>query len=416
MASEYGLIKVQEIVDLYKSEKDKFTDHDSLKIITFISRGLNELKFVTPSMPVEKILTINSNTLTAAIPVNASRIYGVGRLLNNQYIPLVEGNLSSKGNLAEYTVGQDLGFGIVAQVLADKYIIAAKDNIGKYQFGKIITSVDKGVGYQGVDVDFVVGVDEIPRTNSYDGVFNTSLIIESASQMTSINATITDDDVNTYNYAAYKCAEYSIGGYSNWYLPSKDELREYLTVKGLDSKSYITSTEYETTDPLVNAYLEIYAIENITAVDIFTTEKTSTDHFVLPFMELEKGLTELYTPSETSFFDNNIAKNDITFKIFLDEGVIRFSKDPEKNLVIRYESNKFDNSAFIPQIYTEAILAFIDWKMASNMNEKLMHEKQWKEQVHLIQRHSLPSILRMYKDILQEWRMSDKMSFRNDLH
>lgn len=99
--------------------------------------------------------------------------------------------------------------------IGEKYqggIIAFIDNTGMH--GLIAAEKDLDQKLQWHDGNNI-------KVRTYDGInrglYNTNLIIEKH---------------GIFNYAAYVCSQLIIGGYNDWYLPSKDELNQlYLNHK-----------------------------------------------------------------------------------------------------------------------------------------------------------------------------------------
>ncbi len=161
---------------------------------------------------------------------NNQRVSDTLRILLLVITVLLSGNVFSA-----FTIGQTgPGGGIIFQV--------TRDGLHGLEASKVdqSTAIQWHV-YNGIDLDTMA-----VKSGIRDGAFNTDRIII----------------IHGYeNYAALLCANYSGGGYGDWYLPSKDELNlmyKNLHLKGLgnftSNANYWSSTELNTDQAWVQLF------------------------------------------------------------------------------------------------------------------------------------------------------------------
>ena len=152
------------------------------------------------------------------------------------------------------------------------FTVTASDDAGTSNATNVTSSItnlnEVGDLFQGGIIYYLLQDEDL----GYDPIVQHGLIAATADQSTGIQwyngtwmdtgATGTEVGTGTSNtdtiissqgsgsYAAQVCADYSVSGYSDWYLPSKDELNllyvERATVGGITGDVYWSSTENNT--------------------------------------------------------------------------------------------------------------------------------------------------------------------------
>jgi len=139
------------------------------------------------------------------------------------------------GNFTGYEVGMEAEGGIVFYIdsTGERGLVAAMDDIGPFFWGCPGTIT----GANGTEIG--------------SGLSNTNQIVIACSESQNSLYAMVNPSV-----AAREALEYESGGYNDWYLPSKDELKEMFNtivnggaegnIGGFENSYYWSSTEYET--------------------------------------------------------------------------------------------------------------------------------------------------------------------------
>lgn len=126
------------------------------------------------------------------------------------------------GGTSSFTIGQQYGGGVIF------YIDASG------QHGLIAASNDQGSGIRWNNGSF----SSTSAQSTSDGSFNTTQIII--------------EQGNTGSYAAKRCRDYRGGGYTDWYLPAKDQLNILHSKKGIvggfTNSNYWSSTQFQSSN------------------------------------------------------------------------------------------------------------------------------------------------------------------------
>jgi hypothetical protein len=132
----------------------------------------------------------------------------------------------------------------ISEQALDNSEATAAFHIGQSYHGGIIFYID-GTGQHGLIAatsDQGTGIAWNNGRNIFIGANNTAVGAGEANTEAIISA-----QGNTGNYAALLCANYTSGGYNNWYLPSRDELnilyRKRNVVGGFSATNYWSSSE-----------------------------------------------------------------------------------------------------------------------------------------------------------------------------
>jgi len=133
----------------------------------------------------------------------------------------------------------------------DKVPITIK--IGASYQGGIIFYVD-GTGKHGL---IAASSDQSITDPWWNGSFVTTGATSASNGLSNTSAIITAEG-NSGNYAARNCRVYTSGSYSDWFLPSKDELNllyaQKTVVGNFTTQIYWTSTEYDLGDVWVQDF------------------------------------------------------------------------------------------------------------------------------------------------------------------
>ncbi len=164
----------------------------------------------------------------AITPVNGLMVYNTGTKRPNYYDENEWKNFDgTSAKTLTVTIGDNYQGGKVAYILqsGDPGYVAGETH------GLIAATSDQSTGIQWYN-----------GTNTNTGAYATALGTGNSNTMTIIAS-----QGNTGSYAAKLCADLVLAGYSDWYLPSRDELNKlYLNrvaIGGFASASYFSSSE-----------------------------------------------------------------------------------------------------------------------------------------------------------------------------
>jgi len=186
---------------------------------------------VTPADAVDKSVTWYSSAPAVATVANGV-VTPVTTGTTTIIVETVDGGLSATCtvtvNPAPVAVGDSYGGGIVA------YILQSGDPgyDANIQHGLIAATADQSTGIQWYNGSHMVT--GATGTAIGTGQANTTTIVEKQ---------------GAGNYAAQLCHDLTVGGYNDWFLPSKDELDKLFTNKvaigGFAGSYYWSSSEYD---------------------------------------------------------------------------------------------------------------------------------------------------------------------------
>jgi hypothetical protein len=245
--TELALKVIQEAGKGLSTENYSTAEKEKLAAITGTNTGDQDLSGLAPKTTVDAL-------------ENKLRVVEIKiAILNGSSIAEVLGNY--------YSVSELLAAGVSVSDLIDA---GATDSvlIGKeYQGGKIAYILQSGD--PGYDANVVHGLIAAPSDQStgiqwYNLSYPTTGATATAlgTGLANTDAIITSQEPTELNYAAGLARAYNGGGYSDWYLPSKDELNKLylnrIAIGGFASAYYWSSTEYN----LYHAWGQLFADGN----------------------------------------------------------------------------------------------------------------------------------------------------------
>lgn len=142
--------------------------------------------------------------------------------------PTYKGTKDRLSNFRHYTVCPDVGTSFQGGILAYKFVLGDAGYVAGECHGIVVSNADLTYSAWGCEGTLISGAD---GTAIGTGAQNTLDIIAGCA---------------TAGISAKLCADYSSGGYSDWFLPSKDELQKLYDsgISGFTFGMYSCSTEY----------------------------------------------------------------------------------------------------------------------------------------------------------------------------
>ncbi len=123
--------------------------------------------------------------------------------------------------------------GLISSKCGWRFLEAAPEDIGKAVFGYYRHSANgKNLFVNG---DTTYYEDSCTRKEIGCGKRNTEMLVNAMGSEAYVESSGSE---KTDVYAAKMCANYSIGGYDDWFLPSKDELKQMNNLRGVDLENY----------------------------------------------------------------------------------------------------------------------------------------------------------------------------------
>ena len=205
-----------------------------------------------------KVTSITLNTTETIIPVGKSEQLSVTGVLPSNATE--KGVIWSSGNTACATVDAVTGMITVPATASTGTVnitATAKDGSG-VTATCVVTVIEVGMAYQGGKIAYIDATGKhglIAAHEDQCAAWSTFPYIATGARLTVIGTGKSNTDVivaahGAGNYAANLCKSLNISGYTDWYLPSKDELNELYKNKykigGFINNCYWSSSEFNT--------------------------------------------------------------------------------------------------------------------------------------------------------------------------